>query len=47
MKLGQVAQPLRIALTGSTQSPPIDAVLWALGRTEAVDRILAAAGESG
>ncbi|NOG73266.1 glutamate--tRNA ligase [Roseicella sp. DB1501] len=43
LKLGQVAQPLRVALTGSTQSPPIDAVLWALGRTEAVDRILAAA----
>jgi glutamyl-tRNA synthetase len=44
VKLGQVAQPLRIALSGSTQSPPIDAVLWALGRTEAMDRILAAAG---
>ncbi|MBL6457965.1 glutamate--tRNA ligase [Belnapia sp. T6] len=44
MKLGQVAQPLRIALSGSTQSPPIDAVLAALGRTEAMDRILAAAG---
>ncbi|SDB70786.1 glutamate--tRNA ligase [Belnapia rosea] len=43
MKLGQVAQPLRIALSGSTQSPPIDAVLTALGRTEAMDRILAAA----
>jgi glutamyl-tRNA synthetase len=44
VKLGQIAQPLRVALTGSTQSPPIDAVLAALGRTEAVDRILAAAG---
>jgi glutamyl-tRNA synthetase len=43
MKLGQVAQPLRIALSGSTQSPPIDAVLAALGRTESMDRILAAA----
>ncbi|MBL6080266.1 glutamate--tRNA ligase [Belnapia sp. T18] len=42
MKLGQVAQPIRIALSGSTQSPPIDAVLAALGRTEAMDRILAA-----
>jgi glutamyl-tRNA synthetase len=45
VKLGHVAQPLRVALSGSTQSPPIDAVLWALGRTEAMDRILAAAGE--
>jgi glutamyl-tRNA synthetase len=43
VKLGTVAQPLRAALTGSTQSPPIDAVLAALGRTEAMDRILAAA----
>ena len=44
VKLGAVAQPLRAALTGSTQSPPIDAVLFALGRTEAMDRILAVAG---
>ena len=45
MKLGQVAQPLRAALTGSTQSPPIDAVLAALGRAEAMDRVLAAVGD--
>ena len=45
VKLGQVAQPLRAALTGSTQSPPIDAVLAALGRTEAMDRVLAAVGD--
>jgi glutamyl-tRNA synthetase len=45
IKLGAVAQPLRAALTGSMQSPPIDAVLFALGRGEAVSRILAAAGE--
>jgi glutamyl-tRNA synthetase len=43
LKLGQVAQPLRAALTGSLQSPPIDAVLVALGRREAIERILAAA----
>ena len=43
LKLGVVAQPLRVALTGSTQSPPIDAVLVALGRAEAIGRILAAA----
>ncbi|MBV1798334.1 glutamate--tRNA ligase [Siccirubricoccus sp. G192] len=46
IKLGQVAQPLRVALTGSLQSPPIDAVLWVLGRTEAMDRILAVAEPS-
>ena len=43
VKLGAIAQPLRAALTGSTQSPPIDAVLYALGRAEAMRRILAAA----
>ena len=43
LKLGVVAQPLRVALTGSTQSPPIDAVLVALGRSESLARIVAAA----
>jgi glutamyl-tRNA synthetase len=42
MKLGQVAQPLRAALTGSTVSPGIDATLAALGRDEALARIHAA-----
>jgi glutamyl-tRNA synthetase len=41
-KLGQVAQPLRAALTGSTTSPPIDAVLVALGRDEVLRRLKAA-----
>ncbi len=38
-KLGQVAQPLRAALTGSTMSPGIDDTLAALGREEALARI--------
>jgi glutamyl-tRNA synthetase len=38
-KLGQVAQPLRAALTGSTVSPGIDATLAALGREEALERL--------
>jgi glutamyl-tRNA synthetase len=42
-KLGQVAQPLRAALTGSTVSPGIDVTLAALGRDEALARIRAAA----
>ena len=42
LKLGQVAQPLRAALTGSTMSPPIDATLLALGQTEALARVHAA-----
>ena len=44
VKLGQVAQPLRAALTGGTTSPGIDATLAALGRDEALARITAAAG---
>jgi len=43
-KLGQVAQPLRAALTGSTTSPGIDATLAALGREESLARLHAAAG---
>ena len=42
-KLGQVAQPLRAALTGSTTSPGIDETLAALGRDEALARIARAA----
>jgi glutamyl-tRNA synthetase len=42
-KLGQVAQPLRAALTGSSTSPGIDATLAALGRDESLARIAAAA----
>jgi glutamyl-tRNA synthetase len=41
-KLGQVAQPIRAALTGSTTSPGIDATLAALGRDEAMARLAAA-----
>jgi glutamyl-tRNA synthetase len=44
VKLGQVAQPLRVALTGSTASPGIFEVLAILGRDEARRRLLAAAG---
>jgi glutamyl-tRNA synthetase len=42
LKLGQIAQPLRAALTGSTVSPGIDATLAALGRAESLARIAAA-----
>jgi glutamyl-tRNA synthetase len=40
-KLGQIAQPLRAALTGSTASPGIDATLTALGKEEALARLAA------
>ena len=44
-KLGQVAQPLRAAMTGRTASPPIFDVLAALPRDEALAR-LREAGQS-
>jgi len=43
-KLGQVAQPLRAALTGSTVSPPVGDMMVALGREEALGRIRDQAG---
>jgi len=43
IKLGTVAQPMRAALTGSTTSPPVDAVLVALGRQESLARLRGAA----
>jgi glutamyl-tRNA synthetase len=42
-KLGDMAQPLRAAVTGSTVSPPIFEVLEVLGREEALARIADAA----
>jgi glutamyl/glutaminyl-tRNA synthetase len=38
-KLGGVAQPLRVAVTGTAQSPPIHDVLDLLGRDEVLARI--------
>jgi glutamyl-tRNA synthetase len=39
LKLGQVAQPLRAALTGKTTSPPIFDVLAVIGREESLARL--------
>lgn len=44
VKLGQVAQPLRVALSGSTVSPGIFEVVAILGPAETRARLLAAAG---
>ena len=44
-KMGEVAQPLRVALTGSTVSPGIDVTLVALGKDEALARIAACSGD--
>ncbi len=43
-KLGQVAQPLRAAVTGSTTSPGIDVTVAVLGRDETLARIGAVLG---
>jgi glutamyl-tRNA synthetase len=45
--LGKVAQPLRVAVSGTTVSPPIFESLEFLGKTRTlarIDRCLAAAG---
>ena len=44
LKLGQIAQPLRAALTGSATSPGIFEVAAVLGRAETVARIRDVAG---
>ena len=44
--LGKVAQPLRVAVTGTAVSPPIDATLALLGRERALARIDAALGRA-
>lgn len=41
LKLGDVAQPLRAALTGKSTSPPLFAMLALLGRTESLIRLRA------
>jgi glutamyl-tRNA synthetase len=40
--LGKIAQPLRVALTGGTVSPPIDATVALLGKERALARLDAA-----
>ncbi|HYP79488.1 MAG TPA: hypothetical protein VEQ17_04310, partial [Steroidobacteraceae bacterium] len=37
--LGKVAQPLRVAVTGGTVSPPIDATLALVGRARVLQRL--------
>jgi glutamyl-tRNA synthetase len=42
LKMGAIAQPLRVAVTGSTTSPGIGETLELLGRDEALERIATA-----
>ncbi len=39
IKLGKLAQPVRIAVSGGSVSPPIDVTLWLLGREKTLARI--------
>src|SRR3972149_4526397 len=44
IKLGKVAQPIRVAVTGTTVSPPLNVTLRLLGKQRALKRIDAALG---
>jgi glutamyl-tRNA synthetase len=37
--MGKVGQPLRVALSGSSSSPPIELTLWLLGKEKTLARI--------
>jgi glutamyl-tRNA synthetase len=39
LKLGKVAQPIRVAMTGNTISPPIDATLALIGKERVLARL--------
>jgi glutamyl-tRNA synthetase len=44
MKLGDLLQPIRVALTGGTVSEPVNELLWVVGRETSVRRLAEAAG---
>jgi glutamyl-tRNA synthetase len=39
VNMGKIAQPLRVALTGTAVSPSIDKTLWLVGRERSLERI--------
>jgi glutamyl-tRNA synthetase len=39
INLGKIAQPLRVALTGTAVSPAIDKTLWLVGQERSLQRI--------
>ncbi|NOT08826.1 MAG: glutamate--tRNA ligase [Gemmatimonadales bacterium] len=47
MKLGDLLQPIRVALTGSTVSEPVNELLAVVGRSSSLARLTAAAERSG
>lgn len=46
LKLGKLAQPLRVAVTGGSVSPPIDLTLYLIGRERVILRLTQALGSS-
>ena len=39
LKFPKIAQPLRVAITGNTNSPSIDQTLWLTGKTKCLERL--------
>jgi glutamyl-tRNA synthetase len=39
IKLGKLGQPLRVAVTGGSVSPPIDATVWLVGKRRVIERL--------
>ncbi|OUD12327.1 glutamate--tRNA ligase [Thioflexithrix psekupsensis] len=42
LKMGKVAQPLRVAITGGTVSPSIDLTAWLIGKARCLQRLVTA-----
>ena len=40
LKMGNIAQPLRVAVTGSSMSPSIDITLFLIGREKVIERLI-------
>jgi len=46
LKLGKIAQPIRVAVTGGTMSPPIDLTLKLMGKEKVLKRLESAISQS-
>ncbi len=42
IKMGKLGQPIRVAVTGGSVSPPIDATVWLVGKDRVISRLDAA-----
>ena len=39
INLGKLGQPIRVAVTGGSVSPPIDATVWLVGKDRTINRL--------